>query len=171
MPKRPGTRPLEPAIDFVRCVGIKPGIREEHLLRQLFGRRRPDGSRRFEAAWYEMASIVGRAELASTLALYLLAGTGEHAATIAITGPSRAWQALEAMVRASESLAQAVEVIPGEHRVRVPGLGSHIEWHRGDDPDSVSVRWQGTQPLVVNLVPIGDPRVQESTIAELHYRA
>ena len=81
----------------------------DHILKPLFGWKRPDGTRRFRIAWLELPRKSGKTTLASGVGLYLLIADGEAGAEVYSAATTRdqarlVWQQARDMVKAHPAL-------------------------------------------------------------------
>jgi phage terminase large subunit-like protein len=94
----------------------KPLILEQwqrDIVRQAFGWKRADGTRRFRTVYIEVARKNGKSELAAALGLYLLVADGEAGAEVYSSATKKdqariVWKTAAAMVKASPELRKAV---------------------------------------------------------------
>lgn len=86
---------------------------QKEIIRQVFGWRRADGTRRFRTSYIEVARKNGKSELAGALGLYLLLADGESGAEVYSSATKKdqariVWKTAAAMVKASPELRQFV---------------------------------------------------------------
>lgn len=95
---------------------------QERLLRELFGRVRPDGRRRYRTAYVEVPRKNGKTELAAAIALYMLIADGELGAEVYSAAADReqaglVFQRAAAMIRQSKTLSRRLRIIESQKRV------------------------------------------------------
>ena len=172
---------------------------ERDFIRQLFGWRRADGTRRFRFAWIEIAKKNGKSTIAATLILYLLIADGEADPEIYSAATTREQAAIiyrecEKMVDRSPSLQRVIDTKPHIKRLVFPrgngfytvlpnkpaavdGVNAHgvvfDEIHRQTNRELYdALTYAGAarkQPLQIILTTAGDDR--DSIGYELHERA
>lgn len=89
---------------------------QEAMLRELFGRIRPDGLRQYRTAYVEIPKKNGKSTTLAGIALYMLLADGEQGAEVYGAAADREqasiiYREAAAMVRASPALSAHLEVI------------------------------------------------------------
>ena len=95
----------------------RPLVLEEwqrEIVRQVFGWKRKDGTRRFRTVYVEIPRKNGKSEIASALGLYMLVGDREPGAEVYCSATKEeqariVWSTAAAMVRRSPELREAVK--------------------------------------------------------------
>lgn len=87
---------------------------QKNLLRQAFGWKRADGTRRFRVLYAEVARKNGKSQIAGALGLYLLVADGEAGAEVYSSATKKdqariVWDCAAAMVKASPELKRFVK--------------------------------------------------------------
>jgi phage terminase large subunit-like protein len=172
---------------------------QRRMIRQLFGWKRPDGTRRFRFAWVEIAKKNGKSTLAAALILYLLVADGEADPEVYGAASTRdqagiIFRAARKMVERSPALAKALNVKAHVKRIvnakangfytplpnkpaAVDGIDAHglvfDEIHRQTSRELYdALTYAGaarSQPLQFIITTAGDDRA--SVGYELHERA
>jgi len=88
---------------------------QKDVIRQAFGWKRADGTRRFRTMYIEVARKNGKSEIAAALGLYLLVADGEDGAEVYSSATKKdqariVWKTAKAMVNKSPALKTAVKV-------------------------------------------------------------
>lgn len=99
---------------------------QRHVTSQMFGWKRPDGSRRYRTAYVEIPRKNGKTEIAAGWALYLLLADEEPGAEVYSAAYTRdqaslVFNAAETMARADEDLSEMVDFLPSFKRLNVAG--------------------------------------------------
>lgn len=169
------------------------------MLRDLFGWKRQDGTRRYRTAYIEIPRKNGKTLLAAGIALYLLIADGEEGAEVYSAASTRdqaslCYDAALQMVRADDVLAAAIQTRPSVKRLNylkrngtyraIPAeaAGAHgfnasgiifDELHTQPDRELWDVLTTSTgarrQPLTVAITTAGHDR--SSICWELHQKA
>jgi phage terminase large subunit-like protein len=103
---------------------------EKDLVREAFGWLRPDGTRLYRIAYWEIPRKNGKSELAGGLGLYLLVGDQEPGAEVYASATKKeqariVWDNAAAMVKASPDLCRFVRVY--RNNLHCERLGSKME--------------------------------------------
>lgn len=91
----------------------------DHIIRPLFGWRRPNGTRRFNTAYIEIPKKNGKSSLAAGVVLYLTCADGEPRAEVYSAAADRnqagiVFREAANFVRASPALTPRLEVVPSQ---------------------------------------------------------
>lgn len=89
---------------------------QEFCVRQLFGWKRPNGSRRFRESYLEVARKNGKTELAAGIGLYMLVGDQEDGAEVYSVATKRdqariCWEAASRMVQQNPELSKYIKIL------------------------------------------------------------
>jgi phage terminase large subunit-like protein len=112
---------------------------QKDLVRQAFGWKRADGSRRFRICYWEIARKNGKSQIAAGLALYLVVADNEPGAEVYSSATKKdqariVWQAAAEMVKASPELRRWARVL--RNNISVERMGSKFE-PLGADADTL----------------------------------
>ena len=102
---------------------------QREMLRELFGRVRPDGLRQYRTAYIEMGRKNGKSEIAAGIALYCLLMDGEEGAEVYGAACDRdqaglVFHVAAEMVRRSPHLSKVCKIVDSTKRITVPSTGS-----------------------------------------------
>lgn len=134
-------RAAQKIVDFIECEcvhieGELAGERflleqwQERILREAFGRLRPDGTRRYRTVYIEIGRKNGKSTLCAAIAIYLLSEDGEPGAQVVSAAIDKAqalivFEAARTMVELSPRLSAKIlpfrgkmETVPGEGRAK-----------------------------------------------------
>ena len=137
-----GDKKAKLAIDFINCLkhtkgkwaGVNFNLRDwqiEDIVKPIFGRLKPDGTREIRSVYVEIPRKNGKSELAAAIALFLLFADGEMGAEIYIAAGDRDQASLvfnvaAQMVRMDETLSKNCKIVDSQKRIVRHDKGSFM---------------------------------------------
>lgn len=111
-------------------VVLEPWQRDD-IIYPMFGWVKPSGKRRFTKSYIEIPKKNGKSFLCSALGIYFLCGDGEHGSKVFATATSKDQASIvhkeaQKMVKASQALADELEVIASRSLIRYEGMQSEF---------------------------------------------
>ena len=105
---------------------------QKQLVGNLFGWRRPDGTRRFRTAYFEIPRKNGKSTLAAGIALYLLLADREKGAEVFTAAADReqasiVYEVARGMAQANPSIRNRVKAMETAKRLVVDSTGSYLK--------------------------------------------